>query len=89
MVTGQKTAFRCVANCSSRNGGTELDDWLKTRFLIDKSGKGTVVILQPATHHALTQASLRVLKQWTFLLQMDGDDPVEGEVSVRIHFRTK
>ncbi len=53
------------------------------------NGKSTVVIMQSAVHHALIQAPLRALKQWTFLPQMDGDTPVEGKVPVRIHFRTK
>jgi hypothetical protein len=69
--------------------GKELDDWLKARFLVSKDGDATVVILQPAVHRELTQESLLALKQWTFLPQMDGDQPVEGEVSIRIHFRTQ
>ena len=69
--------------------GKEFDDWLKARFLINKEGKTTVVILQPASRHELTQVSLQVLKQWTFLPQMEGDNPVDGEVSIRIHFRTQ
>jgi hypothetical protein len=69
--------------------GKELDDWLKAKFLISKEGEATVVVLQPAAHHELTQVSLEALNQWTFLPQMDGDKPVDGEVSVRIHFRTQ
>jgi hypothetical protein len=69
--------------------GKELDDWLKARFLISKEGKVTVVVLQPAAHHELTQVSLEALNQWTFLPQMEGDNPVDGEVSIRIHFRTQ
>ncbi len=69
--------------------GKELDDWLKARFLVSKDGDATVVILQPAAHRELTQVALLVLNQWTFLPQMDGDQPVEGEVSIRIHFRTQ
>lgn len=69
--------------------GQELDDWIKARFLVAKDGNATVVVLQPANHHVLTQASIQALKQWTFLPQMNGDDPVDGEVSVRIHFRTQ
>jgi len=69
--------------------GKELDDWLKARFLVGIDGKATVVILQPAAHRELTQMSLKALNEWTFLPQMDGDQPVEGEVSIRIHFRTQ
>ncbi|MFA9561408.1 MAG: energy transducer TonB, partial [Nitrospirota bacterium] len=69
--------------------GKELDDWLKARFLISKEGKVTVVVLQPPAHHELTQVSLEALNQWTFLPQMEGDNPVDGEVSIRIHFRTQ
>ncbi len=69
--------------------GRELDDWMKARFLVNKEGEATVVILQPAAQHELTQASLQVLKQWTFLPQMQGDNPVDGEVSIRIHFRSQ
>jgi len=69
--------------------GKELDDWLKARFLISKEGEATVVVLQPAAHHELTQVSLEALNQWTFLPQMEGDNPVDGEVSIRIHFRTQ
>jgi hypothetical protein len=69
--------------------GQVLDDWLKARLLVSKESEVTVVILQPATHRELTQACLRALKQWTFLPQMNGDIPIDGEVSLRIHFRTQ
>ena len=69
--------------------GEELDDWLKARILVSKDGESTVVILHPATHRELTLASLEALKQWTFLPQMKGDDPVDGEVNIRVHFRTQ
>lgn len=69
--------------------GKELDDWLKAKFLVDVDGKATVVIVHPAAHRELTQMSLKALNEWTFLPQMDGDQPVEGEVSIRIHFRTQ
>lgn len=69
--------------------GQALDDWLKARILVSKDSDVTVVILQPAAHRELTQASLQALQQWTFLPQMEGDLPVDGEVSLRIHFRTK
>jgi hypothetical protein len=69
--------------------GQVLDDWLKARLLVSKDSEVTVVILQPTAHRELTQASLQALKQWTFLPQMNGDIPIDGEVSLRIHFRTK
>lgn len=69
--------------------GQVLDDWLKARLLVSKDSEVTVVILQPAAHRELTRASLQALKQWTFLPQMNGDTPIDGEVSLRIHFRTK
>lgn len=69
--------------------GKELDDWLKARFLVSKDGGVIVVVLQPAAHRELTHVSLQALKQWTFLPQMEGDNPVDGEVSIRIHFRTQ
>lgn len=69
--------------------GQVLDDWLKARVLVSKSSEVTVVILQPATHRELTQSSLAALKQWTFLPQMNGDEPIDGEVSLRIHFRAQ
>ena len=69
--------------------GEELDDWLKARILVSKAGEPTVVILQPAFHRELTLRSLDALKRWTFLPQMNGDDPVEGEVNIRVHFRSK
>jgi len=69
--------------------GQELDDWLKARILVSKTGEPTVVILQPASHRELNLGSLEALKLWTFLPQMKGDDPVEGEVNIRVHFRTK
>jgi len=69
--------------------GQVLDDWLNARLLVSKDSEVTVVILQPAAHRELTQASLQALKEWTFLPQMNGDIPIDGEVSLRIHFRTK
>ncbi len=82
----QKTPWPTIP---SQLEGKELDDWLKARFLVSKDGAATVVILQPAAHRELTQVSLLALNQWTFLPQMDGDQLVEGEVSIRIHFRTQ
>lgn len=69
--------------------GQILDDWLKARILVSKNSDVTVVILQPAAHRELTQASLLALKQWTFLPQMNGEEPIDGEISLRIHFRTQ
>lgn len=69
--------------------GQDLDDWLKARILVSKTGKPTVVILHPASHRELNLASLETLKQWTFLPQLKGDEPIEGEVNIRVHFRTK
>ena len=69
--------------------GQELDDWLKARILVSKTGEPTVVILHPASHRELNLASLETLKQWTFLPQLKGDEPIEGEVNIRVHFRTK
>ena len=69
--------------------GKELDDWMKARILVTKESKVTVVILEPAKHRELTLAGLSALKQWTFLPQMKEDDPIDGELTVRIHFRTQ
>lgn len=69
--------------------GQEIDDWMKIRVLVSESAKTTVVVLQPAHHRQLNLAGLHALKQWTFDPQMDGDDPIDGELTVRIHFRTK
>ena len=82
----QKTPWPTIP---SQLEGKEFDDWLKARFLVSKDGDVTVVILQPAAHRELTQESLVTLKKWTFWPEMDGDQPVEGEVSIRIHFRTQ
>lgn len=69
--------------------GHELDDWMKARLLVTKDANVTVVVLEPAKHRELTLAGLTALKQWTFDPQMKGDDPVDGEVTIRIHFRTQ
>jgi len=69
--------------------GREVDDWMKARFLVSKDAKVTVVVLEPAKHRELTVAGLTALKQWRFDPQMRGDQPVDGEVTVRIHFRTQ
>jgi hypothetical protein len=69
--------------------GKDLDDWMKARILVSKAAKVTVVILEPAKHRELTQAGIAALSRWTFEPQMKGDDPVDGELTVRIHFRTR
>lgn len=68
--------------------GKELDDWMKVRMLVSKSAAVTVVVLAPAKHRELTIAGMAALKQWTFDPQLKGDEPVDGELTVRIHFRT-
>jgi hypothetical protein len=69
--------------------GKVIDDWMKARMLITKDAKVTVVVLEPAKHRELTQAGIAALNKWTFDPQMKGDEPVDGELTVRIHFRTK
>ncbi|MGQ0695421.1 MAG: hypothetical protein ACT4OL_07585 [Nitrospiraceae bacterium] len=68
--------------------GKELDDWMKARILVSKDAKVTVVILEPCKHRELTLAGINALNRWTFDPQMKGDNPVDGELTVRIHFRT-
>lgn len=69
--------------------GKELDDWMKARVLVSKDAKVTVVVLEPARHRELTTAGIVALSKWTFEPQMKGDEVVDGELTVRIHFRTK
>ena len=69
--------------------GKEIDDWMKIRILVSKTAKTTVVVLQSAQHRQLNIAGLHALKQWTFDPQMKGDNLVDGELTIRIHFRTK
>jgi len=69
--------------------GKELDDWMKARFLVAKDARFEVVVLEPAKHRELTNAGLAALNQWKFDPQMRGDEPVDGELTVRIHFRTQ
>jgi TonB family protein len=66
-----------------------VDDWMKARMLVSKDGRVTVVVLEPCRHRELTAESIAALKQWTFKPQMQGDVPVDGELTVRIHFHTK
>ncbi|RMH03568.1 MAG: energy transducer TonB [Nitrospirae bacterium] len=69
--------------------GEELDDRVVVRFLVDAAGGATPVILEPASHQELTNATMSALRQWTFLPKLRGDVPVESELTVRIHFRTR
>ena len=69
--------------------GKVIDDWMKARMLVSKEARVTVVVLEPATHRELTQAGIAALNRWTFDPQMKGDDPIDGELTVRIHFRTR
>lgn len=69
--------------------GKVIDDWMKARMLVTKEAKVTVVILEPAKHRELTQAGMAALSKWTFEPQMKGDEPIDGELTVRIHFHTK
>ena len=69
--------------------GKELDDWMKARLLVSRHGTVTVVVLEPARHRELTIAGMGALSQWTFDPQIKGDEPVDGELTVRIHFRTR
>jgi hypothetical protein len=69
--------------------GKELDDWMKARLLVSKEAKVTVVVLEPCRHRELTTAGIAALAKWTFDPQMKGDDPIDGELTVRIHFRTR
>ena len=62
--------------------------WIKVRMLVSKGAAVTVVVLEPAKHRELTIAGMTALNQWTFDPQLKGDEPVDGELTVRIHFRT-
>ena len=69
--------------------GKVVDDWMKARMLVSKEARVTVVVLEPAKHRELTQAGVAALNRWTFDPQMKGDNPIDGELTVRIHFRTR
>jgi hypothetical protein len=69
--------------------GKELDDWMKVRMLVSKGATVTVVVLEPAKHRELTIAGMAALNKWTFDPQLSGDEPVDGELTVRIHFRSR
>jgi len=68
--------------------GKDLDDWMKVRMMVSKDAKVTVVVLEPCKHRELTVAGMAALNKWTFDPQLKGDEPVDGELTVRIHFRT-
>ena len=69
--------------------GKVIDDWMKARFLVARDAKIDVVVLEPCKHRELTGAGLAALRQWKFDPQMRGDEPVDGELTVRIHFRAQ
>jgi hypothetical protein len=69
--------------------GKPLDDWMKARLLVSKTAEVTVVILEPCKHRELTQAGLAALGRWKFDPQLSIDDPIDGELTVRIHFRAE
>lgn len=69
--------------------GKVIDDWMKARMLVSKEARVTVLVLEPAKHRELTQAGIAALNKWTFDPQMKDDDPIDGELTVRIHFRTR
>jgi len=69
--------------------GKELDDWMKVRMLVSKDATVTVVVLEPAKHRELTIVGMAALNKWTFDPQLKGDEPINGELTVRIHFRTR
>ena len=69
--------------------GKMIDDWMKARFLVARDAKIDVVVLEPCKHRELTSAGLAALRQWKFDPQMSGDEPVDGELTVRIHFRAQ
>ena len=69
--------------------GKAIDDWMKVRFRVDKTATTRVMVLEPAHDRLLNLAGLRALNQWTFDPQMKDDEPVDGELTVRVHFRTR
>ena len=69
--------------------GKDLDDWMKVRMMVSKDAKVTVVVLEPCKHRELTTAGMAALNKWTFDPQLKGDEPVDGELTVRIHFHTR
>ena len=69
--------------------GQEVDEWMKARILVSKTAETTLVVLVPAKNRLINLAGVQALKQWTFDPQMNGDDPIDGELTVRLHFRTQ
>lgn len=69
--------------------GKVIDDWMKARMLVSKEARVTVVVLEPAKHRELTVSGITALNKWTFDPQMRGDELIDGELTVRIHFRTQ
>ena len=69
--------------------GQAVDDWMKARILVSKTAETTLVVLVPAKNRRINLAGVQALKQWTFDPQMNGDDPIDGELTVRLHFRTQ
>lgn len=69
--------------------GQEVDDWMKARILVSKAAETTLVVLVPAKNRLINLAGVYALKQWRFDPQMNGDEPVDGELTVRLHFRTQ
>src|SRR5262245_20612854 len=61
--------------------GTVIDDWMKARMLVSKDARVTVVILEPCRRRELTAAGIAALRKWTFDPQMQGELPVDGEVT--------
>ena len=68
--------------------GQQVDDWMKARILVSKTAETTLVVLVPAKDRRINLAGIHALEQWTFDPQMNGDDPVDGELTIRLHFRT-
>ncbi len=69
--------------------GQAIDDWMKVRILVSKTAETTVVVLEPAQDRQLNAAGLQTLQRWKFDPQMQGDDFVDGDLTVSIHFRTR
>ncbi|MYC27258.1 MAG: hypothetical protein F4X63_04575 [Nitrospira sp. SB0662_bin_26] len=69
--------------------GQEVDDWMKARILVSRAAETTLVVLVPAKNRLINLAGVYALKQWRFDPQMNGDEPVDGELTVRLHFKTQ
>ena len=66
----------------------KIDDSMKARILVSKTGETTLVVLVPAKNRRINLAGIHALKQWKFDPQMKGDEFVDGEVTISIDFRT-